>query len=190
MHSQDAFACPPFLDEASTGWDPEFFLNREKEPGSPTNSNSTRCYEHADLISVEDGFLGLNLSDAQTRPRRSQFEEIPLSMPKKQDSAPNSEERRWLERPISAGYLDHQVHLDREFCAKAGSTKAENNKLQPSQPARMGQRRSLETHTEGLRTRHRPMRVQKNRQDESRGTTLAIRKKLEKAPEELLKHPQ
>jgi hypothetical protein len=101
---------------------------------------------------------------------------------------PSSDEGTWSERPISAVYLEHQVHLDREFCAKVSSTKAGNGKSQPAQIARIRQRQTLEAYTGELRTRHKPVKVQKNRRDNPKGTVLALRKKLEKAPEQLLKH--
>ena len=189
MQTQDASACLFFDGESSTGWDPGFFLNKGEDPGSPTNLNSTWRYEHLDSSSVEDGFLDLDPSNAQTQQKRSQSEEISISpFLQKQDSAPNFEEERWPESPVFARYKDHQVHLDRESCAKVGSSTLKNGKHQTTQLTRMSQRQCLEAYTEGPHTHYRPLRAQKNWSGKSEGITLALRMKLNKAPEELLEH--
>lgn len=79
IHTQDAHTYLPFLDdEASTSWDPGFFLNNGGEPGSLTVANSPLRYKHLNSISVGDEFLDIDPSDAQAQqsaasPRSSKF---------------------------------------------------------------------------------------------------------------------
>ena len=136
--------------------------------------------------------MNLDLSDTQAQGQCQPGGEVPAFPLQQQnrDGVPNCEGAIVSGCLMSAICDDPQAPVKETSGTLVRSTTREIRKAQTTGPAGTRPRASVETHTKGLQTRQSVMRVKKKRPGNSKGTTLALRTGLERAPKEELKHLQ